>query len=114
MSFSLLQRWLATGEEDLAYLAAAWGTEVLAAILVLPLCAARLRDIGWPVAFSPLILVFPLLSTRLLVLIAVQNGGSFEAPHWLGDLMSFATILLIAGLAALFLKRGRSEVDLAM
>jgi uncharacterized membrane protein YhaH (DUF805 family) len=111
VSFGLRQNWLATGEDDLAYLAAAWGSEIFAAILVLPLCAARLRDIGWPAALSALVLVSPLLSTKLLVLIAIQNGGSLEAPRWIGDLISIVAILLLIGLAALIFKRGRSQPD---
>lgn len=110
VSFGLLERWLVTGEETLAYLAAVWGTDVLIAFLVMPLCAARLRDIGWPAPLSLLILVFPLLSTRLMVLIAAQHGGLFEAPHWIDDLMSIATVLLLAGLSVLFFKRGRNDV----
>jgi uncharacterized membrane protein YhaH (DUF805 family) len=109
VSWNLRRLWLAEGVSGSTYVSVAWGTELLVALLVLPLCAARLRDLGWPSALSLLILISPALSPTLLVLISLKNGGSFSAPYWVPDLISYSAFALVVGLGVLLAKRGAGE-----
>ncbi len=109
VSWTIRRSWLTEGVSGSTYASVAWGTEVLVAILVLPLCAARLRDLDWPVALSLLILVSPALSPTLLVLIALNNGGSLSPPQWVPGLFSLSAFGLLAGLMVLMVRRGASK-----
>lgn len=108
-SFIVRQHWISVEDGGLTYVSVAWATEILIAIIVLPLCAARLRDIEWPAILSMLILITPALSPKLLVIISLVNGGTFSAPHWALHAISALGIGLAIGLLLLFLKRGRTQ-----
>lgn len=109
VSWNLRRQWISLEDNGLTYVSVAWATEVFVALLVLPLCAARLRDIGWPAALSILILISPALSPTLLAIISLVNGGTFAAPHWVPNVISVLGIGLLIGLLLLFLKRGENR-----
>ena len=109
VSFKLRQTWHLGGGSDYGYLAMAFGTEVLIALLVLPLCAARLRDIGWPSYASVLILLSPLVSLRLIVLIAHNNGGTFSPPFWYTGAIAVASVVLLIFLMLLTFRKGTNQ-----
>lgn len=106
VSWNLRQSWLAEGVSGSTYASVAWGTEVLVALLVLPLCAARLRDLEWPSLLAVFIFVSPALSPTLLVLIALKNGGSLSAPHWMPGLILISSVVLVVGIVILLVMRG--------
>jgi uncharacterized membrane protein YhaH (DUF805 family) len=106
VSWKLRRSWLADGVSGSTYASFAWGTELLVALLVLPLCAARLRDLGWPSALSLFIMISPALSPTLLVLLSLNNGGSLSPPRWIPDLILLSALALLIGIVLLMVKRG--------
>jgi hypothetical protein len=88
----------------------AFGTEILVAFLVFPLCAARLRDIGWPAYASVLILLSPLLSLRLIILIAHNNGGTFSPPFWYTGAIVITSAALLFFLILLAFRKGTNHI----
>ena len=82
---------------------------MLVAILVLPLCAARLRDIGWPSIQSILIVLLPALNPMFALLIASKVGGTLSITHWAFDVTAALAIPLLVWLLLLFVKRGKDS-----
>ncbi|MEO1018100.1 MAG: hypothetical protein AAFY56_10450 [Pseudomonadota bacterium] len=108
-SWNLRQQWIGLEDGGLTYVSIAWATEVLVALLVLPLCAARLRDIGWPAGLSVLILISPTISPRLWVIFSLVSGGTLSFTRWLPPVFSVISIGLLIGLLLLFLKKGEKR-----
>ena len=108
-SFTLRQRWLAGGGSGMSYVVIAWSAELLVAVLVIPLCVARLKDIGWSPLLALLVLLSPILSPTLLIIVALNQGETFSAPHWIPTAVSVGSLILFIFLIAMVFWRGESR-----
>ena len=94
------------GDGGESYLLVAWGAEILIALLVFPLCAARLRDIGWSAYLSILILFLPFFSVKFAIIAALNAGGFMSSSYWFSGFNLIGSIVMIAFVAALALVKG--------
>lgn len=108
-SWAFRQQWAGVDGAGLTYASIAWGTEILIALALLPLCAARLRDIGWPAALSILVLTVPVFSPRLIAVASLARGDSLSVPGYVANLMSVVAIVQLIALAVLFLRKGQDS-----
>ena len=104
IAYFLRIKWLNSGMSDLANLYAGFGTELLVALLWVPLCLGRLRNLQWPVYWCFFVLASPLLSPKLLSVVALVKGGSFAIPSWYFSATLVLSVALLGFFLALFLK----------
>ena len=109
ISFSLRYSFMSAGVDAFTLASIVWGMKMLGAILVLPLCAARLRDIGWPSVQAFLIVLLPALSPIPALLIAYKVGGTLSLTHWAFDVTAVLVIPLLVWLLLLFAIRGEDS-----
>jgi hypothetical protein len=110
--FAVAVRYLLFPEPDRTFLLFRVGIEIMAAILVLPLVIARLRDIGWHPLVSLLIFVPIPFDLKLWVAVVPNGGGSIPVPGWMilsAPLMFFVHLFFL--LTLLFWKGRVTAAD---
>jgi len=105
---ALAVRYLLFPEPDRTYLLFRVGVEILAAILVLPLVIARLRDIGWHPLVSLLIFVPIPFDPKLWIALASNVGGSIPVPGWVILLSPLLFFVHLFFLLTLLFWKGRA------
>ena len=94
-----------------SYLIAAFGAEVFLALAVFPLCAARLRDIGWPQILAILIFLSLIFSPWHMVIAALNSLGVISSSYFYSGLNTVGSIVLLWFILTLALQKGARRSD---
>jgi len=95
------------------YLTASFIAEILVAFAIFPLCAARLRDIGWSQFLAVLILLSPLLSPRLMIIAALNSFGFISSSYWYSGFNLIGSVVLLLFIFSLMVLKGGNRAELA-
>ena len=77
------------------YLIAAYGVNVLLALALLPLCVARLRNIGWSPYWAIFILLSLLVSPWHMIIAALNDAGIISTSYYFSGFNMIGSIVLL-------------------
>lgn len=109
----LRELWIAGRIADADYLLTGYFGQLAVALLFTPLCAARLRDIGWSPYVSLIVLVPALTDTKLFVWLALRSGDTVPMPAALVYAAPLIVGMYLVLLLFLFFRRA-APADLAV
>ena len=103
--------WIDKSIDDASYLLSRIVIQTVLAIAMIPLCIAKLRDLGWPILLSGLAIVPPLGDPKIFVWLAIKNGGTFPMPLPYLYVTALIQVIFLVLLLLLFFRSGLADGD---